>query len=171
MPKINYRFCYVFIIFFLGLFNNSFATQQDNKAKMIILSDSTIYDNKSGITIFEGHVKVTQGTTLILADRLTTKTNTAHKISEIIAYGTTKVAEYSQMADNGQLFKASANVIKYYPTDANITLEQNVTVTQGKNSFHASVIHYNRLSETLIVPESSTGRAVLIYNPDSKSGL
>ncbi len=155
-----------------GITLTCYGLREDNKEKMIILSDTTLYDHKTGVTIFEGHVKVTQGTTLIIADKLTTKTDKNRKINEIIAYGINNVAEYWTLPKKeDEPFHASANIIKYYPKDPKVTLEQNVTATQGKNSFHGELIHYNRQTETLIVPESNTGRAVLIYNPDSKSDL
>lgn len=146
----------------------SFALQNDSKERMIILSDTTVYDHKTGITVFEGHVKVTQGSSHLTADRLMTKSGPNHKINEIIAYGTTVPAHFWTLSkENGTPFDATANIIKYFPNNPSVTLEQNVTVSQGKNSFHGGVIHYNRLTETLVVPESNAGRAVLIYNPEA----
>ncbi len=171
-PTRNMLKMLLLILALTGITMTCYGLRDDSKEKMIILSDATLYDNKTGITIFEGHVKVTQGTTLIIADKLTTKTDKNHKINEIIAYGINQVAEYWTLPkEKDQPFHASANIIKYYPKDPKVTLEQNVTASQGKNSFHGGVIHYNRQTETLMVPASNTGRAILIYNPDNKSDL
>jgi lipopolysaccharide export system protein LptA len=148
------------------------ALQQDSKEKIYIVSDSTIYDSKTGFTIFQGHVKVDQGTTHIIADRLTTKTNPQHIVQEVIAYGGQELAHYSTLPKIGDPeIHANAKIIKFYPIDSSLTLEKNVIVTQGENSFHGELILYNRNDQTIIVPASSQGQAVLVYDPDKKSDL
>jgi lipopolysaccharide transport protein LptA len=61
---------------------------------------------------------------------------------------------------------ARARIIKYYPVESNVTLEQEVLVTQGENSFRGQLIHYNGNEQTITVPANKGGRAVLVYNPD-----
>lgn len=146
-----------------------FALQEDNKEKVYIIADSTNYNYKTGYTVYEGHVKVDQGTTHVTADRLTTKTNTQHKIKEAIAYGLQNLAHYWTLSKMGDPeMHANAKIIKFYPSESNVTLEQEVVVTQGENSFQGQLILYNRNDQTVLVPASNKGRAVLVYNPDSK---
>jgi lipopolysaccharide export system protein LptA len=146
---------------------SAWALQTDNLEKVYIVSDSFIYNYKTGINIYEGHVKVDQGTTHIMADKLITKNNLQHKIQEAIAYGVDHQAHYWTLPNtNDPEIHARAKVIKYYPSDSNATLEQEVFVTQGENSFQGQLILYNRNNQTITVPASKNGRAVLVYNPD-----
>jgi lipopolysaccharide export system protein LptA len=62
----------------------SLALQTDKHEKVFIAADSTTYNYKTGVNIFEGHVKIDQGTTHITADKLITKTNEQHKIKEAL---------------------------------------------------------------------------------------
>lgn len=149
------------------LVTHAFALPEDNKEKVYIVADSTIYNYKTGVNIFEGNVKVDQGTTHITADKLITKNNHQHKIQEAIAYGINTVAHYwtLQKIDEPEIH-AYAKIIKFYPIESNVTLEQNVVVSQGKNNFQGELILYNRGDQTITVPASKNARAVLVYNPD-----
>lgn len=146
---------------------HAFALQEDSKEKVYIVSDSSVYNYKTGVKIFEGHVKVDQGSTHITADKLITKNNQQNKMQEAIAYGLQGLAHYWTLPKVGDPeIHAKAKIIKFYPIDSNITLEQQVVVTQGENSFQGELIHYNRNDDTITVPASQNGRAVLVYDPD-----
>lgn len=143
------------------------ALPEDSNQKLMIVADTSNYNYKTGINTFEGHVKVDQGTTHIIADRLITKSGHDHKIKEAIAYGLVQTAHYWTLPNvNDTEIHANGNVITYYPLAANVIIKQNALVTQGENSFQGKVIHYNMKDQTIIVPASENGRAVLVYNPD-----
>ncbi len=145
------------------------ALPTDSKERLYIVADSTVYNYKAGINTFEGHVKVDQGSTHIIADRLVTKTNAQHKIEEAIAYGNADPAHFWTIPQPNELpLHAYAKVIRFYPLVSNVTLEQSVTVKQGDNRFHGELIHYNNLEQTITVPPSKNGRAVLVYNPEQR---
>lgn len=156
-----------FWLFFLLLPCLATGLPADRKQKVYIVSDSCVYNYKSGTSIFNGNVQVDQGSTHLTSDKLITKSNDKNKIQEAIAYGIDKVAHYRtlpKLEDNE--IHALARVIKYYPLTANISLQQDVKVTQGNDSFQGEIIHYNMNDETITVPASKNGRAVLIYDPD-----
>ncbi len=48
----------------------AFSLPNDSKERLYIVADTTVYNYKAGINTFEGHVKVDQGSTHIVADRL-----------------------------------------------------------------------------------------------------
>lgn len=167
--KMNNIFFSKFICILLTLTFSSvvFCLPQDKKEVLHIVADSTIYNYKTGINIFEGHVKVDQGTTHITADKLTTKSNLRHDIQEIIAIGIQNQAHYWTTYHAGEAdIHAQANTIKFYPIDSNIVLEQNVIMTQAANSFKGQMILYNLTTQTITVPAAAKGRAVLVYYPD-----
>lgn len=145
----------------------AYALPSDKNEKVHIVSDTWTYNYKNGSSIFEGNVKVDQGTTHIRANRLITKNNRKHQIEEAIAYGVENLAHYWTLPAVGDPeIHAIARIIKFYPLTSNITLENDVTVTQGENSFKGQLIHYNMNDQTIAVPASKNGRAVVIYNPD-----
>lgn len=147
---------------------NSYALEEDNKAKIFIVADQTLYNYKTGTTEFNGHVTVDQGSTHLIADKLITHANAQHKIQEAIAYGTHDPAHYWTTPKLGDKpVHATAMIIKFYPLDSNVTLEQNVIIKQGNNSFEGQLIHYNRSKETIVVPASKHARAVLVYHPEN----
>lgn len=147
-----------------------YALPTDKMEKVYIVADSGVYNYKTGVNVFEGHVKVDQGSTHITADRLVTKSNKNHQIEEAIAYGILEPAHYWTLpkADDPEIH-ANAALIKFYPIVSNVTLEENVVITQGENSFQGQLIHYNMNEQTITVPASKNGRAVLVYNPDQEN--
>lgn len=160
----------LFLVMIALLYSSiTFALQNDKNEKIHIAADSGVYNYKTGVDLYEGHVKVDQGTTHIRADRLITKKNTQHKINEAVAYGISGLAHYWTLPnEKDQEIHAKAKVIKFYPIESNVTLEQNVFVKQGENSFKGQLIHYNRNEQTITVPATENARAVIIYNPDKK---
>lgn len=146
---------------------SAYGLPEDNKELMHIKADRTIYNYKKGLNYFEGNVVIDQGTTHVTADRLTTKSNDKHQIQEAIAYGVKELAHFWTVPTHGQqIVDAHAKIIKFYPLTSNATLQGNVFVTQGENNFQGQLIHYNMNEQTIIVPETKNGRAVIVYNPD-----
>ncbi|OGT41047.1 MAG: lipopolysaccharide transport periplasmic protein LptA [Gammaproteobacteria bacterium RIFCSPHIGHO2_12_FULL_37_34] len=157
----------IFFSILLGFSLHAYALKIDRQTVVHIVADSSIYNYKSGVNLFEGHVKIDQGTTHITADKVVTKDNQSHKIKEAIAYGTKQLAHYWTLPKlNEPEIHAQAKIIKFYPIETNIVLEKNVILTQGENSFHGELIHYNKNNQTIIVPAAKNSRAVLIYNPN-----
>lgn len=169
MSQIRNRLVYVRVLIILlsTQAGTVFALPGDRIEKLHIKADTSIYNYKKGINFFEGNVKVDQGSTHVTADRLTTKSNSKHQIEEAIAYGVDKLAHFWTTPKPGQqIINAEAKIIKFYPISLNATLQGNVVVTQGENNFHGQLIHYNMNEQTITVPETRNGRAVLVYNPD-----
>ncbi len=162
-----YRVLNWVMFFLINVFLPVFSLSTDNQEVVHVVADSSIYNYKTGVNLFEGNVKVDQGTTHITADKLITKNNTQHKIKEAIAYGTKQLAHYWTLPkDNEPELHAKAKIIKFYPIDTHVVLEQNVILTQGENSFHGEIIFYNKSSQTIIVPAAKNSRATLVYDPN-----
>ncbi|HEX4045980.1 MAG TPA: lipopolysaccharide transport periplasmic protein LptA [Gammaproteobacteria bacterium] len=159
---------FILSFFLLAFFNTpSIALPEDKKQKLHITADSGIYNYKTGLNIYEGNVKVDQGTTHLTADRLITKSNAQRKIEEAIAYGDQTLAHYWTIPQISKAeVHARAHIIKFYPLDSNVILEKNVVVTQAKNVFHGQLILYNGKEETITVPPTANARATLVYDPE-----
>jgi lipopolysaccharide export system protein LptA len=146
---------------------NALALPSDARETVHIASDSAIYNYKTGVDIYEGNVKVDQGTTHIRADRLITKKNNEHKITEAIAYGTRSLAHFWTLPRQDEaMINAEAKLIKFYPIKSDAVLENKVRVVQGLNSFTGEIVQYNNTEQTITVPASKNGRAVIVYNPE-----
>ncbi len=158
--------CIIFLCA-LGYYLSAAALDDDRHQKVHIIADSGIYNYKTGINIYEGHVKIDQGSTHVTADRLITKNNAQHAMQEAIAYGTQELAHYWTLPNVGDPeIHARAKIIKFYPIESNVTLEQDAFVTQGANNYQGQLIHYNSQEQTITMPAEQSGRAILVYNPD-----
>jgi lipopolysaccharide export system protein LptA len=154
----------------MSVFLNAFALKEDAAEKIYIVADATLYNSSTGITTFLGHVKVDQGSTHLLADRLVTQSDNHYKIQLLTAWGEQSLAHYWTLPTvKEKELHAYATMIKFYPLDSNVTLEHNVTLTQGENTFRGELIHYNGLSQTINVPASSEGHASLVYDSDNET--
>lgn len=139
------------------------ALPDDSKQAMHIVSDSSLFNYKTGQDIYEGNVKVDQGTSHLLADRLVTQKNDQHKIISAIAYGIKTLAIYTTIPKEGDPeLHAKAKTISFYPPTSTVVLENEVTVTQGENSFHGQHIVYNMKDQIVAAPASKNGRATII---------
>lgn len=152
----------------LCLLYSTFATAlpDDREKTLHIVADAYQFNYKTGLDIYEGHVKVDQGTTHLTADRLITQKNKEHKVIYAIAYGFKQLAEYITIPKPGDLeLHAKAKMIKYYPSTSMIILDKNVAVHQGQNSFEGAHIIYNMNEQTVTAPASKQGRATIVIEP------
>lgn len=164
-----YRLLKIPFLFFILLLTSPclFALPDDEQKVMHICSDSSTFNYKTGTNTYEGHVKMDQGTTHLTADRvITTKNHTTRKIEVAIAYGLTQWAEYTTLPKPGDpVLHAKAKIIKFYPAQSIVFLQDDVVVTQGKNSFQGPVIVYNIKDQIVTAPPSKTGRSTIIIDP------
>ncbi len=159
-----YRLLLSFLLVLLT--TTSFALPEDSKQLMHISSDSTQFDFKKGINIYEGNVVVNQGSTHLTADKVTTKNNDLHKIQEVIAFGGINPAIYTTIPNPGdELFTAKAHEIRFYPIKSLIFLEGDTSVTQGENSFQGPIMIYNTKDQIVTAPPSKNGRATMMIKP------
>jgi lipopolysaccharide export system protein LptA len=158
-----------FILFLLGLvfsFQMTFALPSDEDKPLQITADSSFINYKTGVYTYEGNVKITQGTTQLLADKVVTKNDNHHKMKEAIAYGTKRLAEYSTVPKEGdEPMRAQARVIRFFPPTSMVTLESNVIVTQGENNFNGPLIFYNIKDQVVTAPATKNGRATILIEP------
>lgn len=145
----------------------AFALQDDQDKPFNIVADSSIFNYKTGIDMYEGNVKVDQGTSHLTADRLVTQKNKQHKMMSAIATGIHKLAEYSTVPKLGDpILIAKARTITFYPPTSTVVLEQDVLVTQKENSFHGPLIIYNIKDQVVTAPASNEGRATITIEPE-----
>jgi lipopolysaccharide export system protein LptA len=144
----------------------SSAMPDDSQQTVHIIADTSEFNYKTGVDIYEGNVKIDQGSTHVTADRIITQKNAQHKIVKAVAFGIKKLAEYSTIPKKDDLeFHAKGKIITFYPLKSLISLEGDVTVTQGKNSFQGPVISYNMKDQIVTAPASNIGHATIVIEP------
>lgn len=143
-----------------------FALPDDTNKPLEITADTSLINYKTGINTYLGNVKINQGSSQVLADKVITKTDNKHKIIEATAYGLNKLAEYTTIPKQGDdLLDAKADVITFYPPTSTAVLTGHVIVTQGENNFHGPIIVYNIKDQVVTVPPSQNGQATIIIDP------
>lgn len=163
MKKILFLFLYLIPVL-------SFGLSSDKQQPAYLQSDSATLNHKTGISIYRGNVKLTQGTTVITADILTTYTDQHNQLIKAIGTGTsTHLASYSTLPDNNKLpFTAVAIIIHYYPLRSWVEFTDQAKATQGKDNFAGPQLNYDINREIVTSPASKLGRTQIIIQPDQK---
>lgn len=148
----------------------SLALNSDKQQPAFIEADSATLNHKTGICIYRGHVKLTQGSTIITADTLTTHSDSENQLDQATAVG--QLATYTTQPDNNPLpFSAMGLTINYYPKKAYVELIGQAKATQGNDSFAGPRINYDIKQQIVVSPPSTEGRTTIVINPQQKLGL
>jgi lipopolysaccharide export system protein LptA len=143
----------------------AYALSSDNDLPMSITSDKLDFNNKTGITIFTGNVKMDQGTTHLRADKVTVYKQPDGEIDKIVALG--KQAHYSTLPETGKdVMDAFGNSIEYYPKKKQAIILGDGAIKQGKNIFTAQHIIYDLAKDTLTSIPTKGSPAKLILHPE-----
>lgn len=117
------------------------ALPSDQKQPAKITADQVEYQHKTGLSIYSGHIKATQGSTKLSADKVVVERNEQHQISKITAIG--KRAQYRTTPQKGkQELIAYGDKIVYFPLQAKVTLVGHGEIEQDGNHFSGPHIEY-----------------------------
>ncbi len=128
---------------FLGAWGplSAWALSSDRTKPMHIEADQVSIDDQKEVSVYRGHVIVTQGTLRITADTLTVYSK-QRQIDRMVAVG--KPATYRQRPDNkDQDVHASARRMEYYARQDRVVLIDDARLLQGGNTFVSKRIDYN----------------------------
>jgi len=135
-------------------------------------ADHVTFNTDSGTTIYAGHVKMAQGTTHIVADRVTAYKNTQGDIDQVVAIG--NPAHYSTQPDDQKYpIDAFGDRIEYYPTTRITQIIGNGYVTQGSNSLKGPHIIYDmdkKIMRSLPVATQHGEKSLIILQPQAFPG-
>jgi lipopolysaccharide export system protein LptA len=143
------------------------AKQGDLKQELKIVAVSQFADIKNNQIIFNGPVKIVQGSINIHADELRAFTPENSTSKKLIATG--KPATFSQELDDGQIGTASADEISYDLATTTLTLTGNAKLNQSGSQVTGNRIKYNINAQELIAESSGTGqdRVITIIQPEN----
>lgn len=117
------------------------ALSTDKDQPVQIEADQVEIDERRGVSVYSGDVKVTQGSMRLTGDTMTVH-HKDEQLERIIMVG--KPATYKQRPDNQQEdMHASAERIEYYANEEKVILLQNAKLWQGANEFKSERIVYD----------------------------
>jgi lipopolysaccharide transport protein LptA len=136
-----------------------------------INADSFDLNRQAGVTTFVGHVRLDQGATHLVADKLEIK-STNNQVTKTTAFGdlahywTTPTANPKKTATTAQKQPANINAvaktIEYYPQTRKIFLIGKASATQDNNTIKSPRIEYDVDSGHLVSTASPEGRTFIV---------
>lgn len=124
-----------------GLAGEAAALSSDREQPMYVEADRADIDEKRGVSVYRGNVKITQGTLQLTAAELTVHSKDGDVVK---AVATGQPATYRQRPDGKeQDVEAEALRMEYYGTEQKIILIDQAQVRQGGDTFRSQRIHYD----------------------------
>ncbi len=121
---------------------NCLALSSDKDKPIELEADSAEINDKKGISIYQGNVILTQGSTQLHADKLNLFHNQQHKLTKVEAIGSP--ARFKQRPDKKKKdVHAKAEKILYFVKKEVIHLYHNASFWQGESSFSGDKILYD----------------------------
>ncbi|CAG8998954.1 MAG: Lipopolysaccharide export system protein LptA [Candidatus Celerinatantimonas neptuna] len=158
MKKINWIFL-ALMTFSLS----SYALESDYNQKIVVNADQQKVNIKENKVTFFQHVKVTQGSIKLEADRVTVY-GTGKKGSEVmVAVG--KPARFQQRMDDGKLLKGHANKVRYELKSRIVTLTDNAQLQQQESLVRGNSIRYNIQTQEMVADGGKKGHVTTIFEP------
>ncbi|WP_425347452.1 lipopolysaccharide transport periplasmic protein LptA [Shewanella holmiensis] len=150
-----------------ALANNVMAKEGDLQQELKIAAVSQRADIKNNQIIFNGPVKITQGSININADELRAFSAENGQTKTLIAIG--NPATFSQELDDGRIGTASANEIRYDLATTGLLLTGNAKLDQAGSKVTGNVIRYNITAQELIAESTGKGedRVITIIQPEN----
>jgi lipopolysaccharide export system protein LptA len=146
-----------------------FALQSDAAQTARFASDNVSFNDNNGTTIYSGNVKMEQGTTHLIADKVVVYRNKDGSTDKAVATG--KLAHYITLPDNQKdPVDAFGDKIEYYPQKHLAIIIGNGNVIQSKNSLKGPYIIYDMVKQTVtsVAPPSTPAaekKSLIILQP------
>jgi lipopolysaccharide export system protein LptA len=154
------------IFFLIIVIIPAYALPTDKDQPVHITADSAHLDKSTGVSVFQGHVKLTQGTGILVTDKLTLYSDKNNQLLKAVATG--GQTTYQTITDPAKPpFVATAQMIQYLPPESKIILTGDAKAVQGPNTYAAPQIEYHIDSETVISPSSAGGRTTIEITPQT----
>ena len=117
------------------------ALPGDSAEAIRIESDTAEMDEKQGVSVYRGRVRITQGSVRIRADKVTVE-STDEGVSKIVATGRPAHYQHKPKPDES-IVHAYGEVIQYFAEDQKIVILKNARLEQEDNTFIGDRINYD----------------------------
>lgn len=143
------------------------ALSGDKQQPMDVESDTFESDDQSGVTVFKGKVKVTQGTLVIQADTVTLHRGKDGKIARVLGEG--KPAHYRQRRDGKEVdVVAQARELEYLADQDKMILREDARIVQDRDVFTSRRIVYDMAKDLVHAGGKQKGdRVRMTIQPDA----
>jgi len=138
------------------------ALPDDRDQPIHITADKALRDEKEGVTVYSGQVKLVQGSMELEADKLTIL-HTSEDAEEIIAEGHPAKMRQQPELDKG-IVNAQARVIRYFRAKERVFLETDASIDQDGAVVTGNSIEY-LIAKQLITAESDQTNKVFVVIP------
>lgn len=162
--KINKSYLIYLIIIFSTL-SSIASAQPKNPAQTIYFeSDTLSYNSETKLGIYQGHIKLTQGSGVLTADYATSYSDQKGQITKVVATG--NPARYRALIfPNQPKLIATGNTIYYYPQKDWLEAVGDAEIVQGQNHFKGPQINYDFKKKTVGSPISKMGHTQILIAP------
>ncbi|NOQ13202.1 MAG: lipopolysaccharide transport periplasmic protein LptA [Methyloprofundus sp.] len=145
------------------------ALESDTSQPISIESNSGVYDDKKGVSIYTGEVIIIQGSMRLDADKVVVYLDN-REIQKMVATGTPMKFQQTPEAGKEDVHGHSL-VAEYYPETEVLIMMQEAVIWQGGNSTASERIEYDRMSEVLKAGDgkSANKRIKVILQPKARA--
>ena len=133
------------------------AAGYDRQQPIHLRADRIDIDQKTGVSLYRGHVLFTQGTLKLTAARAQV-VNRGNVLQTITAEGA-PVTFRHRPEGMEEFIEGEAGRAIYHAPTRRLDLYKNVSVQRGRDTFRGAVLHYGLENRSLIA-ESDTGQRV-----------
>lgn len=144
------------------------ALSDDRNQPMYVEADRASIDDKRGISVYRGNVKITQGTLQLTATELTVE---SHNGDIVKAIATGQPATYRQRPDGkDQDVEAESLRMEYFAQEQKIILLDKAHVRQAGDTFSSDKIHYDIAKDIVNAGDGAPGdRVHITIQPKAKA--
>ncbi len=148
----------------LCISNTVFARSDDSEKPIHITADTAELNEKSGISIYRGDVKMVQGTTILHGDIITVYTAN-NEVEKMISVG--DLATYEEITDDGDKVYAESEEMIHNSAENKVELFRRGKITQVGNIIRSDYILY-LTEEGVIDTGTKKDRIEMIIQPKTK---
>lgn len=135
------------------------AAGTDRQQPVHLRADRIDIDQKTGVSLYRGHVIFTQGTLRLTAARATAR-HRGNELETVTAEGAP--VTFRHRPEGSEAFiEGDAERAVYHAPTRRVDLYKNVNVRRDRDSFRGAVLHYDIENESLIA-ESDAERRVYV---------
>ncbi len=159
-----------FLIILLTLpnvFNYATARTDDSEKPIHITADSAELNEKSGLSIYRGDVKMVQGTTILTGDVINVYSEN-DEVDKMISVG--ELATYQETTDDGDIVYAESEEMIHNSAEQKIELFRRGKITQVGNVIRSDYILY-LTEEGLIDTGTKKDRIEITIQPKAKTNV
>ena len=141
---------------------------EDRNQPIQLEADRAQLDQKTGISVYQGNVVITQGSMRLTADTVTVYLRDGN-FQRMEAVGKPATLRYKPAANKAEMNGVSKRV-EYDATNAQVVMTTNAKITQGQDVFSGDRIEYN-LKEDLVKAQGTAegGRIQFTLQPKPKN--